>query len=251
MCQLRCYPFSRLRSGLPHYNRPNGSTSDIRSDAMMIFARSGFVKVHPVAPLKTATLTTSAFGNVARQGRREFREIETMKTTIQLSSIVLAFFSVTVLPTARAVCQEGCIGTNNTRLGENTLFSLTSGFTNTAVVSNALAAATNGSGNTAMSFIALLSNTTGFNNAATGTYTLKNNTTGSNNTATGASALATNEQAKATRQQGTSRSTITQPGATTRPAVLMPSLATPLVKPIRPPVIMRSRTTQPAAAISR
>src|SRR5438093_9321387 len=86
--------------------------------------------------------------------------------------IPLALACFALAHKARADCEEGCFGTNNTRLGENTLFSSTSGFNNTAIGSNALAGDTSGSGNTATGFIALLSNTTGFNNTATGTYTL-------------------------------------------------------------------------------
>jgi hypothetical protein len=62
-----------------------------------------------------------------------------MKTTIRLSSIVLAFLSVNVLPTARAFCQQGCLTNRNTVLGDDGLINNnTTGFQKTATGYNAL-----------------------------------------------------------------------------------------------------------------
>lgn len=128
-------------------------------------------------------------------------QTEVMKPILPLISIVLA--CVTISPEARPDCLQGCLGTNNTRLGENTLAGLTSGFNNTAVGSNALSADTEGSGNTATGFIALLNNSTGFNNTAIGTYTLESNTRGSDNTGLGANALASNTKGEGNTATGT------------------------------------------------
>src|SRR5438552_1185499 len=113
-----------------------------------------------------------------------------MKTTIRLFSFGLALFlSVTVALPARAVCQVGCLTNNNTVLGDDALFSVTTGFDNTALGFEALFSVTTGSANTATGWTALQSNTTGFNNTANGSNALARNTTGINNTATGEGAL--------------------------------------------------------------
>ncbi|PYI97824.1 MAG: hypothetical protein DMF00_13255 [Verrucomicrobia bacterium] len=126
-----------------------------------------------------------------------------MKTTIPLFSIVLAFLSVTGLPTARAVCQEGCSADNtflgedalvnnvsneNTAVGYHALFNNIGGSFNTAHGTQALENNTGGSQNTAVGVIALLGNTTGSNNTAIGFDALTNDPTGSNNIALGVAA---------------------------------------------------------------
>jgi Chaperone of endosialidase len=95
-------------------------------------------------------------------------------------------------PQARATCQEGCLTLQNTVLGEDALFSLTTGLQNTAMGFNALFSNTTGIGNTATGTFALANNTTGNDNTATGSGALIFNTTGNDNTATGFSALSHN-----------------------------------------------------------
>ena len=74
-------------------------------------------------------------------------------------------------------------------LGDDALFSVTTGFDNTALGFEALYSVTTGSANTATGWTALQNNTTGFNNTANGSNSLARNTTGINNTATGEGAL--------------------------------------------------------------
>ena len=81
---------------------------------------------------------------------------------------------------------------DNTALGDDALFSLTSGINNTALGFNALYRDTSGSGNTAVGWIALFNNSTGYNNTATGIYALLSNATGFQNTAYGGFALVSN-----------------------------------------------------------
>jgi len=98
-------------------------------------------------------------------------------------SLALACFALS--PAARATCQEGCLSTDDTVLGESALFSLTTGTEDTA-----------------MGFDALFSNTTGTGNTAHGENALHNNTTGNNNTAVGASALYSNTIASGNSAHG-------------------------------------------------
>ncbi len=107
--------------------------------------------------------------------------------TLLLMPLMLACFAL--VPQARAVCQEGCLTNQNTVLGDDALFSVTTGFDNTALGFQALFSLTTGSANTATGWTALQSNTTGFNNTANGSNSLARNTTGINNTATGEGAL--------------------------------------------------------------
>jgi trimeric autotransporter adhesin len=106
--------------------------------------------------------------------------------------IALALGCFAIAPQARAVCQEGCLTSNNTVLGDDALLSNTTGNSNTAVGFQALIDNTTGFGNTATGWQALVSNTTGAFNTATGVVALQNNTTGNANTATGYSALKDN-----------------------------------------------------------
>ena len=110
-------------------------------------------------------------------------------TTILLLLIPLALACFGLAPQARAACQEGCLTDQNTVLGDDALFSVTTGFDNTALGFEALYSVTTGSANTATGWTALQNNTTGFNNTANGSNSLARNTTGINNTATGEGAL--------------------------------------------------------------
>ena len=80
-------------------------------------------------------------------------------------------------------------GTSNTAIGTNALISNTSGYSNTVTGTNALYANTTGAQNTATGTSALHNNTTGVNNTANGYAALISNTTGSHNTASGTHAL--------------------------------------------------------------
>jgi trimeric autotransporter adhesin len=122
-----------------------------------------------------------------------------------LIPLALAFAWLALAPQAWAVCQEGCltpqstalgedalvnnVGTSNTAIGFNALFSNTGGTFNTAVGEFALRDNTDGTSNTAIGTGALDGNTTGSQNTATGEAALINNTTGFNNTANGFAAL--------------------------------------------------------------
>ena len=116
---------------------------------------------------------------------------QSKNTTILPVLISLTFACFALSPQARAVCQEGCLTNNNTRLGDDALLNNT-GTDNTALGFNALLSNTTGGGNTALGANALNANTLGFGNTATGNEALEFNTTGSNNTATGQSALLSN-----------------------------------------------------------
>ena len=123
-----------------------------------------------------------------------------------LIPLVLACFALS--PHARATCQEGCLASQNTVLGEDAFLSNTAGTDNTALgfdalynningvnntaVGSSTLFSNNGFDNTAVGYQALLSNTTGFLNTATGSYTLHSNTTGVQNTASGNGALTSN-----------------------------------------------------------
>jgi hypothetical protein len=86
-------------------------------------------------------------------------------------------------------------GTENTAIGFNALFNLTIGIFNTATGHEALFANTTGNTNTANGWDALDANTTGSSNTAIGCDTLETNSTGSNNIALGnrAGALSTGD----------------------------------------------------------
>jgi trimeric autotransporter adhesin len=123
-----------------------------------------------------------------------------------LIPLLLAYFALS--PAARAVCQEGCLGHqntvlgndallnnaggNNTAIGFQALFSNTDGFWNTAIGESALHFNTTGIYNTAIGVDALYLNTTGFSNTAIGAAALIRNTTGTHNTANGYLALYSN-----------------------------------------------------------
>src|SRR4030095_12736324 len=87
-------------------------------------------------------------------------------------------------PQARAVCQEGCLTNANTVLGDDALFSLTTGIENTATGFQALFNNISGSDKPANGLSALYSNIGG-GNTANGARALYNNTNGTGNTADG------------------------------------------------------------------
>ena len=107
-----------------------------------------------------------------------------------LIPLVLVCFALS--PQARAVCQDGCLTSDNTVQGDDALISLTTGFSNTALGFNALFSNTIGRENTATGAQALSDNTEGYDNTATGFDALSSNTTGVDNTATGDDALFSN-----------------------------------------------------------
>ena len=65
-----------------------------------------------------------------------------------LIALTLGFFGLS--PQAHAVCQEGCLTSFNTVLGDDALLSLTTGAGNTAIGSDALFSNTSGNLNTAV-----------------------------------------------------------------------------------------------------
>src|SRR5215813_3798169 len=108
-----------------------------------------------------------------------------LRSGVLLTGMALSFSLLALSPQARALCQEGCIGTENTVLGDDALFALTTGAFNTAIGSEALFHNTTGNDNTASGLDALISNTTGNDNTANGSEALFSNTTGVDNTASG------------------------------------------------------------------
>jgi hypothetical protein len=119
-----------------------------------------------------------------------------LRKSIDRSPLRLGFFLIPLTlvcfalsPTARAVCQEGCLTNQNTVLGDDALFSLTTGVSNTAIGFDALFSNTDGFGNTAVGASALLHNTSGIDNTAIGEAALGSNTNGFGNVAVGFSAL--------------------------------------------------------------
>ena len=87
------------------------------------------------------------------------------------------------------------VGTNNVALGDNALYSNTTGAENVTVGAYALDGNTTGGYNTAIGTYALGDQTTGSSNVAVGRQALKYNTTGSSNTALGREALNRNTTA--------------------------------------------------------
>jgi len=98
--------------------------------------------------------------------------MKTKSLTLLFIPPALACFAFS--PIARATCQQGCLPSNNTVLGDNALISNASGLDNTAI-----------------GLLTLLNNTTGSFNTAIGARALSNNTTGSSTIAVGNSAGAT------------------------------------------------------------
>jgi hypothetical protein len=94
-------------------------------------------------------------------------------------------------PTAQGTCQQGCLTNQNTVLGDHALIN-TIGSENTAIGFQALFSNTTGNSNTATGWGALTTNLTGNNDTATGTGALQFNLTGTENTATGVDALFAN-----------------------------------------------------------
>jgi hypothetical protein len=93
-------------------------------------------------------------------------------------------------------------GTNNTADGFDALYNTTTGFRNTAIGHDALFNNTTGSSSTANGEFALYSNTTGGGNLADGEYTMFSNTTGEFNVAVGYYTLYSNTTAFANTAVG-------------------------------------------------
>jgi uncharacterized coiled-coil protein SlyX len=106
-----------------------------------------------------------------------------------LIALICALFAVPL--TAHAVCEEGCLNGEHTVLGEDALFSITTGTENVAVGYEALHDTTSGLNNTATGHSALHGNVVGFNNTANGWHSLQI-TTGNQNTGVGCDALVNN-----------------------------------------------------------
>ena len=106
-----------------------------------------------------------------------------------LIALICALFAVPL--TAHAVCEEGCLNGDHTVLGEDALFSITTGTENVALGYEALHDTTSGLNNTATGHSALHGNVVGFNNTANGWHSLMI-TTGNQNTGVGCDALVNN-----------------------------------------------------------
>jgi uncharacterized coiled-coil protein SlyX len=100
-----------------------------------------------------------------------------------------ALFSVTTgidnVAAGYAALFNDTIGSFNTCLGYHALYANTTGTRNTATGNGALARNTTGSINTAVGLHALILNTSGRNNTGAGAFALSNNSVGSNNIAFG------------------------------------------------------------------
>jgi hypothetical protein len=115
------------------------------------------------------------------------------KKTILLPVLIALMLACLLSPGARAVCQQGCLGDQNTVLGHDALTHLGDlAVANTATGYLALEQNTDGGQNTGIGAFALQFNTIGTQNTATGYGALAFNTTGQYNTASGRSALVTN-----------------------------------------------------------
>jgi hypothetical protein len=121
-----------------------------------------------------------------------------MNPLIQLEKLtalfVVAFACLALLPTTQAGCPNppGVCAGQNTAVGDNALFNLTSGVWNVGVGEKALFNDTDGNQNTATGYQALFNNVSGDKSTATGSQALYNNTTGNDNVATGFRTLYTN-----------------------------------------------------------
>src|SRR6266481_4819081 len=87
---------------------------------------------------------------------------------LALLLIPLALACFVLSATAWATCQNGCLTSENTVLGDDALSSDTTGYFNTANGASALFSNTTGYYNTATGLLALAFNTTGFENTANG-----------------------------------------------------------------------------------
>jgi hypothetical protein len=155
---------------------------------------AGFVvKAHHAVPIRLAKLPRFLQNSVhMKTTTLQLRDLMNRSPlhSCLLIPLVLAYFALS--PQARAVCQRGCLTNQNTVLGDDALFSLTTGIENTATGFQALFSNTIGSDNTANGVSALYSNIDGGANTANGARALYNNTSGARNTATGTDALNTN-----------------------------------------------------------
>ena len=113
--------------------------------------------------------------------------------TLTLLLIPLALACFALSPQARATCQQGCLTDGNTVLGDDALINNSEvGSSQTALGFQALFSNTQGFNNTATGYQALFNNTLGWDNTAIGNRALYNNTGGFDNTAIGISALISN-----------------------------------------------------------
>jgi hypothetical protein len=143
-----------------------------------------------------------------------------MKTSILSILFTIAFAAFAVIQNTQAVspAPDGAYSGGNTKEGQNSLLSLTSGIYNTGIGIYSLLSLTDGNfwtavgagmllptpqiKNTATGAGALLSNTTGGTNTANGAFALFSNTEGNFNTASGRSALLSNTTAGANTANG-------------------------------------------------
>src|SRR5437773_9431081 len=113
------------------------------------------------------------------------------RLVLPLIPILLACFALS--PTAYATCQRGCLTDGNTVLGDDALINNSEvGSSQTALGFQALFSNRQGFNNTATGYQALFNNTLGWDNTAIGNRALYNNTDGFDNTAIGISALISN-----------------------------------------------------------
>jgi hypothetical protein len=120
-----------------------------------------------------------------------------MKTTTNINYTALALFALcwfALSPALKAGCPSppgGC-GGQNTAVGDNALFNVTSGVWNVGVGFQALFNDTTGNQNTAIGYQGLFSNVSGDHATAIGAQALFNNTIGNDNVGVGFRTLYTN-----------------------------------------------------------
>src|SRR5213593_4893492 len=100
---------------------------------------------------------------------------------------IATFLFITVIFACSAVSAPGqeILPNNNTRVGDQALISLTTGFDNTAFGYYALKDNSSANDNTGVGAFALQHNTTGTENTAIGRAALTDNVSGNHNTAVG------------------------------------------------------------------
>ena len=130
---------------------------------------------------------------------------------LRYRSVLIAFALFVLSPTVRAVDPPppGGYPGDNTAVGDDALFSLTTGIHNTAGGYQTLFLNTTGFNNTAIGWFAMNQNTIGTKNTAVGCDALDSNTTGNNNTAIGVLSLLSNSTGNSNIAVGYSAGSLT------------------------------------------
>ena len=186
---------SSLSVSLPVFT--NGSkglvSNPITGTGSVVLDASPALTGVPTAPTadaatNTTQLATTAFVTAAASSSK-FVDLTTAQTVAGIKT-----FSSDVSINGITVGKGRLSVGHNTAIGNEALFSNTTGDNNTANGYQALYSNTTGETNTANGMSALYNNTTGSYNTANGYMALSNNTSGKNNTANGTGALYSNTE---------------------------------------------------------